>query len=145
MSNANRTEIDDLLHQRWRLSAHAVLIHANYVGYLLAKANFDPNQPRVPRAAEGLAGGSGWTEGNRQIDPLLDRPPTEIFLRWQRTSIHPNPQRTGRIFRTSGLVAHEKERASLYGSQNGSCATLGERRPGVEQSRSDIGCMTDFR
>ncbi|VVT10606.1 hypothetical protein RHIZ404_201031 [Rhizobium sp. EC-SD404] len=57
MANANRREIDDLLRQRWHLSAHAVLIHANYVRYLLAKANFDPNQPRVPR---GSRRGGRW-------------------------------------------------------------------------------------
>jgi len=54
----HKTELHNLLRQRWLMSADAVLLHARYVNYLLAKANFNPNQPRVPR---GSPNGGEWT------------------------------------------------------------------------------------
>jgi hypothetical protein len=46
--------------KQWRLAAELMLAAARRLADVTSKANFDPNQPRVPA---GQSGAGQWTDG----------------------------------------------------------------------------------
>jgi hypothetical protein len=121
-------EHNRLLRQRWLLSASAVLLRAHRVACLIAKANFDPNQPRVP---SGNPDGGRWTRvaGWRftrddeappqpddipflltDLDPLDEEPPH--FPQQRPTS---SPERTAAMRRAARIMLRDAWRMTPPG------------------------------
>jgi hypothetical protein len=70
-----------LSHLRWRMASHRVALTFYRLKALLRKANFNPNQPRVPR---GNPGGGKWTDAGGSTRPnsgavLSDAIPNDVW------------------------------------------------------------------
>ncbi|RDJ93507.1 hypothetical protein B4Q13_21440 [Lacticaseibacillus rhamnosus] len=60
-------------HLRWHIAGNRMLLAAYRLTALLRKANFNPNQPRVPA---GSPEGGEWTDGSKRAaaPPVLPVP-----------------------------------------------------------------------
>ncbi len=124
------TALDTLI---WRLRAKAVLTSLARLEALVAKANFDPNQPRVPRGhsdrgqrtrVPGLGAGEGSVGVTSDVtaddDENLGIQLAQLRSRWRGLRLHALHRRLPRSAEDSGGAAG--------GCKAMMCITLWKRR-----------------
>jgi hypothetical protein len=77
---------DKILTLRWQISANRVLLAGYRLIALLEKANFNPNQPRVPR---GNTDGGQWTNAGGSSRPAGQDRPSPVWLSPPGADIRP--------------------------------------------------------